>query len=99
MWKIKDLVKFEYNNVTFNQKLDTENSSNSKNLKIGYKINNIKQDINKNTNANYYSQKNLNYVKNENKLENEDKLIVKKYQKKIETIDINSEKIWKVKMN
>ena len=88
----KDLVKFEYNNVTFNQKLDTENSSNSKNLKIGYKINNIKQDINKNTNANYYSQKNLNYVKNENKLENEDKLIVKKYQKKIETIDINSEK-------
>ena len=61
----KDLVKYEYNNITFNQKLDTENSASSKNLKLGYKINNVKQDKNKNTN--YYSQKNLNII-SENKL-------------------------------
>jgi len=84
----KDLVKYEYNNITFNQKLDTENSASSKNLKLGYKINNVKQDKNKNTN--YYSQKNLNII-SENKLENEEKLLVKKYQKKIENVDINSD--------
>ena len=84
----KDLVKYEYNNITFNQKLDTENSASSKNLKLGYKINNVKQDKNKNTN--YYSQKNLNLI-GENKLENEEKLLVKKYQKKIENVDINSD--------
>ena len=84
----KDLVKYEYNNITFNQKLDTENSASSKNLKLGYKINNVKQDKNKNTN--YYSQKNLNII-SENKLENEEKLLVKKYQKKIENADINSD--------
>ena len=84
----KDLVKYEYNNITFNQKLDTENSASSKNLKLGYKINNVKQDKNKNTN--YYSQKNLNII-DENKLENEEKLLVKKYQKKIENVDINSD--------
>ena len=84
----KDLVKYEYNNITFNQKLDTENTASSKNLKLGYKINNVKQDKNKNTN--YYSQKNLNII-SENKLENEEKLLVKKYQKKIENVDINSD--------
>ena len=84
----KDLVKYEYNNITFNQKLDTENSASSKNLKLGYKINNVKQDKNKNTN--YYSQKNLNII-SENKLENEEKLLVKKYQKKVENVDINSD--------
>ncbi len=84
----KDLVKYEYNNITFNQKLDTENSACSKNLKLGYKINNVKQDKNKNTN--YYSQKNFNII-SENKLENEEKLLVKKYQKKIENVDINSD--------
>ena len=84
----KDLVKYEYNNITFNQKLDTENSASSKNLKLGYKINNVKQDKNKNTN--YYSQKNLNII-GENKLENEEKLLVKKYQKKIENVNINSD--------
>ena len=84
----KDLVKYEYNNITFNQKLDTKNSASSKNLKLGYKINNVKQDKNKNTN--YYSQKNLNII-DENKLENEEKLLVKKYQKKIENVDINSD--------
>ena len=84
----KDLVKYEYNNNnTFNQKLETENNTNSKNLKLGYKINNDKQDMNKNTN--YYSQTNLNNI-GENKLENEDKLIVKKYQKKVVNADINS---------
>ena len=84
----KDLVKYEYNNITFNQKLDTENSASSKNLKLGYKINNVKQDKNKNTN--YYSQKNLNII-SENKLENEEIFLVKKYQKKIENVDINSD--------
>ena len=83
----KDLVKYEYNNITFNQKLDTDNSTSSQNLKLGYKINNVKQDMNKN--ENYYSQKNLNIIR-ENKLENEKKLIVKKYQKKIGNSDINS---------
>ena len=84
----KDLVKYKYDNIAFNQKLDTENSASSKNLKLGYKINNVKQDKNKNTN--YYSQKNLNII-DENKLENEEKLLVKKYQKKIENVDINSD--------
>ena len=85
----KDLVKYKYDNIAFNQKLDTENSSNSKNMKFGYKINNVNKDINKN--ENYYSQKNLN-IKEENKLENDKKLIVKKYQKKVENANINSEK-------
>ena len=68
----KDLVKYEYNNITFNQKLDTDNSTSSQNLKLGYKINNVKQDMNKN--ENYYSQKNLNIIRETHK-----KQIMKKY--------------------
>ena len=89
----KELIKMEYNNITFNEKQDIENNSNSKNLKYSYKINNIKNDISKNPNN--FSHKNLNYIKDENIFDTKDNMNIIKYQKKVETINVNLENKFK----
>ena len=63
--KIKNVINKEENikkdntNITFNKRLDTENSTNTKNLKYNFIMNNIK--INNNP-----SEKKINYEKDEN---------------------------------
>ena len=89
----KELIKMEYNNITFNEKIDTDNNSHSKNLKYSYKINNIKNDISKNPNN--FSHKNLNYIKDDNIFNTKENMNIIKYQKKVETINVNSENKFK----
>ena len=88
----KDLIKMEYNNFTFNEKIGSEKDNNSKNLKFGYKAIN-RNDFRK-TSDNYYSQKQINYLKDDNKYAKKENMIVNmnNFENKIESKNnINSQ--------
>ena len=85
----KDYIRNEYNNITFNEKPD---NNNTKNIEFGCKINNIKKDII--TNNNNYLKKKINYIKDNNMYNNKENnnININNHQKKVESIiNINKE--------
>ena len=84
----KDLIKMEYNNFTFNEKIGSEKDNNSKNLKFGYKTIN-RNDFRK-TSDNYYSQKQITYLKDDNKYAKKENIIVNvnNFENKIESKNV-----------
>ena len=88
----KEFVKMEYNNFTFNEKLDN-NNINSKNLKFVYNNNN-KNETRK-IPDNYIQKKNNNYAKDDNRAENKENINVNTFQRKIENQNINFQNTYK----
>ena len=91
----KDLIKMEYNNMNLDKKFVNESDYNSKNLKIGYKVNNNKDEFAKTYN-NYYSQNQINYDDKKYDKKENFKRSTNNFQKKNEAKNIiNSQNIFK----
>ena len=94
----KELIKMEYNNFTFSEKIENDNTTNSKNLKFAYKINN-KSDINL-IPDNYSQKKTIYYIKEDKRLENNEKLNKNNFQRNVENKNnINSKNTFKEEKN
>jgi hypothetical protein len=90
----KEYIKMEYNNFTFNEKIDNNNNINSKNLKYAYNINNNKNETRK-IPDNYIQKKINNYENEDNKDENKENVNMNTFQRKIENKNINFQNTFK----